>query len=257
MADPVSQQMVLSSCVTALQQYDAYDWLQKGDRPGDRSGLADAICVHSCFVSAVLQNTKWITQQPEPHVRAAATTGSQARRQTDTTTDNHDLPAYHPPAAEKNMLEMIRAGYKHDSAFGDPADPPRLHSHMYADGEVWMHNSGSIAIPGYGNIRHDIITELHDSLYAGHPGERRTISLVRRYFWWPGLDHDCREHVKGYAVCQRGKASTRKTTGELLQPAVSEGKWQTVCMDFVTALPITARGHDMILTVVDILNWFT
>lgn len=59
---------------------------------------------------------------------------------------------------------------------------------------------------------------------------RRTILLARRYFWWPTLDADCREFVRGCAVCQRDKASTKKIPGLLQQPAIPEGKWQTVSL---------------------------
>ena len=57
--------------------------------------------------------------------------------------------------------------------------------------------------------------------------------------------------MKGCAVCQRDKVSNRKLPGALIQPETSEGKWQVISMDIITALPITPRGNNMILTVVD------
>ena len=52
-------------------------------------------------------------------------------------------------------------------------------------------------------------------------------------------------------MCQRDKSSTRKMAGKLIQPELPAGKWHVVSMDFITALPVTPRGHNMIFTVVD------
>ena len=69
------------------------------------------------------------------------------------------------------------------------------------------------------------------------------------------MHHDIRDCMKGCAVCQRDKASNRKIPGGLIQPETPEGKWQVIIsMDFITALPITSRGNNMILTMVDIFS---
>ena len=65
------------------------------------------------------------------------------------------------------------------------------------------------------------------------------------------MDDDIRQYVKGCTVCQRDKASNRKTPGMLTHPDTPDDKWQVISMDFITALPDTVRGHNMILTVVD------
>ena len=160
-------------------------------------------------------------------------------------------PTYFSPPAECDLMPSIQQAYLSDDAFGNPDTATKRWPHMYPRNGLWYHHSGAIAIPDSASLRTDIIAELHESMYAGHPGERRTIHLVKRVFWWPTLDADCRAFVKGCNVCQRDKSSTRKTAGELQQPELAEGKWQTVSLDFITALPVTPRGHNMILTVVD------
>ena len=91
-------------------------------------------------------------------------------------------------------------------------------------------------------------------MYAGHGGEHKTVKLVRRYFWWPSLDNDCRAFVKGCGHCQRNKTSTRPYAGLLNQHDVATQKWQQVGMDFITHLPVTPNGFDQIMVVVDTLS---
>ena len=98
------------------------------------------------------------------------------------------------------------------------------------------------------------MTELHDSRYAGHGGEYKTVQLVRRYFWWASLDNDVRQFVKGCALCQRNKASTREYAGRLQQHDLPTQKWQQVSMDFISGLPVTKNGNSMVMVVVDTLT---
>ena len=112
-------------------------------------------------------------------------------------------------------------------------------------------------MPACPSIKRQILTELHDSLYAGHGrhgGEHKTVQLVRRYFWWPSLDNDCRAFVKGCALCQRNKASTRQYAGKLTQHPIASQKWEQVSLDFITHLPETKQGFTQIMVAVDTLS---
>ena len=265
-ADPISRQVVqqLHACVAVLQQQGAFDWVQKHS---DCPKVSPALCQHSVQVAAMLQSAARMPH--DPAVIAAALTRSQRAAQAvpassaqPTTASapapEHATELYQSPAQQHDFISLIQEGYLHDSSLGDPNNPTRFHSHMYSSDGLWLHApEHSIVIPDHGTLRQDIITELHESRYAGHPGENRTIHLVKRYFWWPGLAKDCRTFVKGCIVCQRDKTNTQKTAGELCQPEIPGGKWQVVSMDFITGLPLTARGHNMILTIVDTFSKMT
>ena len=41
-----------------------------------------------------------------------------------------------------------------------------------------------------------------DELHEGHPGIGRMKSFTRSYVWWPSMDRDLEEKVKGCLVCQ-------------------------------------------------------
>ena len=55
-------------------------------------------------------------------------------------------------------------------------------------------------------------------------------------------------------ICNNVKAEYQKPVG-LLQPLpVSQWKWDDVCMDFITGLPRTRRGNNVIWVIVDTLT---
>ena len=96
-----------------------------------------------------------------------------------------------------------------------------------------------------------LVRELHSTPYAAHPGVQRTISKVRRYFWWKGMTTDIREIVESCPICQLEKTDHTQRKGSLQSLAIPEAKWQEVSVDFVVDLPVAAGGEDAIMTVVD------
>ena len=170
--------MILNACVTALHhdQYEIFDWVQRHE---NMQPVASALYEHSALASAVLHNAIRLEQSSIQF--AAAVTRKQAKVQP------HASP--HVSAAEEspsdyslsnhNMLDCIKAGYAFDDQCGGP-ESEKLWPHVHADNGLWIHHSGSIVVPDYDSLRQEIISELHDSLYAGHPGMRDTILLVKR-----------------------------------------------------------------------------
>ena len=54
-------------------------------------------------------------------------------------------------------------------------------------------------------LRAEIIWLHHDVLAAGHEGQWKTVELVTRNYWWPGVTRDVRRYVEGCNLCQRMK----------------------------------------------------
>jgi hypothetical protein len=99
-----------------------------------------------------------------------------------------------------------------------------------------------------------LISEFHDSKYAGHFEMSRTRVAVSRMFWWKSLAGDIAKFVSTCVACQRNKAHRHKPY-ELLQPLpVPEKPWHTVIFDFIVKLPKTSRGNDSICVFVDKLT---
>lgn len=99
-------------------------------------------------------------------------------------------------------------------------------------------------------VRARVLHWVHASRFACHPGVRRTVSLLRRSFWWPALESDAREYVLACDTCARNKSRHLAPPG-LLHPLPVPGRpWSHIAVDFVTGLPRSAN-HSVIVTIVD------
>lgn len=108
----------------------------------------------------------------------------------------------------------------------------------------------AIYVPDITTLRQEVLKRHHDDFKAGHFGITKTLELVSRHFWWPGV----RKYVKNYVLtcdqCQRSKTPRHKPHG-LLQPLpVPHRPWISISMDFIVKLPLS-QGYDSILVVVD------
>ncbi|KAL4572161.1 hypothetical protein LXL04_018930 [Taraxacum kok-saghyz] len=105
-------------------------------------------------------------------------------------------------------------------------------------------------VPKWNSLRRDILKECHDSKWAGHPGTHRTKALVERTYYWPSMHNDVEAYVKTCLVCQQDKVEQSKPAGLLEPLPVAERPWESVSLDFISALP-TSEGSGSILVVVD------
>jgi hypothetical protein len=117
--------------------------------------------------------------------------------------------------------------------------------------EVWYKNGRRVVT----NVRSGtqaVIAAHHDVPIHGHPGIARTIQLVERDSWWPGLRRKVTDYVRGCTECQRHKVNNRPTKAPL-EPIWAKPEatsFETVAVDFITKLPVS-QGYDSILTVTD------
>lgn len=107
-----------------------------------------------------------------------------------------------------------------------------------------------IYVPRWGNLRRELMKECHDSKWAGHPGQKRTLALLESAYYWPHMRDDVEAYVRTCLVCQQDKVERQKPGG-LLEPLPTPTRpWESVSMDFISALPkVGALGS--ILVVVD------
>lgn len=74
---------------------------------------------------------------------------------------------------------------------------------------------------------------------------------IRQKYWWSKMKQDIARYIKECDVCHRVKSKHQKPAG-LLQPLpIPEWKCDKVQMDFVTGLPKSQKGHDVIFVVID------
>jgi hypothetical protein len=111
-----------------------------------------------------------------------------------------------------------------------------------------------VVVPEDEELQSLLISEFHDSKYAGHFGTSRTRIAVGRMFWWKSLAGDVAKYVSTCVACQRNKARRHKPYGLLQSLPVPEKPWHTVTFDFIVNLPKTSRGNDSICVFVDKLT---
>src|SRR5882762_9336715 len=90
-------------------------------------------------------------------------------------------------------------------------------------------------------------------LYKGKiyvPESCRTLELVQRSFWWPGMAAYIGKFVKTCNQCQRTKPFPEKPQGELTPNEIPSRPWEVISTDLITQLP-DSQGYDSILVVVD------
>jgi hypothetical protein len=156
---------------------------------------------------------------------------------------------------DKPILSDILQGYSQDKWFTEPSNVQTLE---HTPQGYWVGTVASdalpsqIVVPNIPDLKSRILQEFHDKVSSGHTGTSRTVELVSRHYWWPGMLLDISDYVKSCISCQRSKPGTGTHPVAAPLPVPTE-RWASVSMDFITSLP-KSRGYDTIMVVVDRLS---
>lgn len=131
----------------------------------------------------------------------------------------------------------------------DRSDNPRWSKSE--DGLV--HLDGRIYVPCVGDLRLRVLRNTHDHILAGHPGQNKTLELVRQNYTWPDLRTFIKDYCKSCTTCMRAKPQRHKPYGTLQQLPIPPRPWDSISMDFIETLP-NSDGFDAILVIVDRLS---
>nr|GEW46816.1 reverse transcriptase domain-containing protein [Tanacetum cinerariifolium] len=122
----------------------------------------------------------------------------------------------------------------------------RTNGIRYHDKHIWL--------PLHEGLRDLIMHESHKSKYSIHPGSTKMYQNLRRLYWWPNMKADITTYVDQCLTSAKVKAEHLKPSSLLQQPEIPKWKWENVTMDFVTGLPRTPSGYDLIWVIVDRLT---
>jgi transposase InsO family protein len=131
---------------------------------------------------------------------------------------------------------------------------PGSERHWILDQEGLLRFKGAVYVPNEKSIQSELIHIHHDGVTAGHFGVRRTLEVIQRKYFWQSLRKDVKSYVKTCPECQRGKAKTHRTHGELAPIPIPGKPWEEITMDFITDLPpskLNGQIYDSILVIVD------
>ncbi|CDJ36208.1 uncharacterized protein EMH_0070200 [Eimeria mitis] len=119
---------------------------------------------------------------------------------------------------------------------------------------VCIHGLWRICPPTLPEFLSHLLYRHHDHVTAGHRGERKTFLSLSKFYYWAGMRAYTAAYVESCVQCRASKAISQRQAA-LLQPAlVPSRRWSHVSLDFITDLPLTPRGHDSILVLVDSLS---
>ncbi|MBW0559909.1 hypothetical protein O181_099624 [Austropuccinia psidii MF-1] len=85
---------------------------------------------------------------------------------------------------------------------------------------------------------------------AGHPGQEKTLKLVKLDFHWSSMTQFIKDYVLSCQKCSRSKNSHHKKFGLLKPPSIPNSPWIFLSMDFITQL-LLSSSFDSILVIVD------
>ncbi|GJV87713.1 putative reverse transcriptase domain-containing protein [Tanacetum coccineum] len=109
-------------------------------------------------------------------------------------------------------------------------------------------------LPLFSNLRDLIMHESYKSKYPIHSGSDKMYQDLKKLYWWPNMKAIIVEYVSKCLRCSRVKAECQKPSGLLIQPEIPTWKWERITMDFITKLPKTSSGHDIIWVIIDRLT---
>ncbi|MBW0523646.1 hypothetical protein O181_063361 [Austropuccinia psidii MF-1] len=84
---------------------------------------------------------------------------------------------------------------------------------------------------------------------AGHPGQEKTLKLVKLDFHWSGMTQFIKDYVSSFQQCSRNKNIHNKKFGLLKPLPISNCPWICFSMDLITQLPLSNSFHSILFIV--------
>lgn len=124
-----------------------------------------------------------------------------------------------------------------------------LGGHLDFTGELITYD-GHIYLPPDGQLCYTVTHAIHDVPAASHPGRAKTMDLLSREYWWPGMAQYVADYVRTCDICNWSKTFLAKPAGLLNPNEVPEWRWGIVTQDLVT-FPRESQGYNAVWVAVD------
>jgi hypothetical protein len=129
------------------------------------------------------------------------------------------------------LREEIIAVQKNDEGMGhikrrmEEGDPKVACFHEDAEGTLWFKER----------------LVVHTSRYSIHPGSTKMYHDLRQQFCWTRMRREAARYVSECNTCWKVKVYYMKPGGLLQLLSIPEWKWDDIRLNFIVALPMTAR----------------
>ncbi|KAL8444793.1 hypothetical protein Emed_006049 [Eimeria media] len=119
---------------------------------------------------------------------------------------------------------------------------------------VYISGGWRIVVPNQLSTRIDLLYRYHDHPTAGHMGFNKTYQQLASLYDWEGFKAFVKRYVATCVRCQMSKAVCQKPAALLHSLAIPAKQWDSVSMDFITGPPLSNKGNDAVMVVVDRLS---
>ena len=116
-----------------------------------------------------------------------------------------------------------------------------------------IYKEGKVYVPKNEKLRVEIIRLYHNTPVEGHREQQKTVELVMRNFWQPGVTKKMKQYIERCDSYQRNKNCTEQLVDKLMPNSIPEKPQSHISADFITKL-LLAQGYNSILVVVDRLT---
>ncbi|QRW24341.1 Retrotransposable element Tf2 protein [Rhizoctonia solani] len=200
--------------------------------PGKQSGKPDALSRRSDYVDT----------SPEPEVMLPAEVFAKTSEE-----ELEIVTEIRSKLREDPSLEPIIQFLTEDADNAPPSIRKAYRDYDWEEDLLWYR--GKLVVPDSEALKERLLREFHDSPLAGHPGQQRTLELLSRNYWWPGMKSSAKEWVECCPACQANRCAHNPVIA--LKPLeVPPFPFHTISYDFITGFP-KSEGHDAILVVID------
>ncbi|QRW18196.1 Retrotransposable element Tf2 protein [Rhizoctonia solani] len=205
--------------------------------PGKRSGKPDALSRRSDYVDT----------PPEPEVMLPTEVFANTSEE-----EFEIVTEICSRIREDPSLEPIVQFLTEDADNAPPSIQKAYRDYDWEEDLLWYR--GKLVVPDSEILKEQLLKEFHDSPLAGHPGQQRTLELLSRNYWWPGMKSSAKEWVECCPTCQANRQA--HTPVIALKPLeVPPYPFHTISYNFITGFP-KSNGHDAILVVIDSFSKF-
>ncbi|KAF8746754.1 hypothetical protein RHS01_08828 [Rhizoctonia solani] len=157
-------------------------------RPGKQSGKPDALSRRSDYVDS--------PQEPEVMLPAEVFANSSE-------TELEIVTKIREKLKEDPSLEPIIQFLTEDADNAPPSIRKAYRDYDWEEDLLWYR--GKLVVPDSEPLKERLLKEFHDSPLAGHPGQQRTLELLSRNYWWPGMKSSAKEWVECCPICQTNR----------------------------------------------------
>lgn len=91
----------------------------------------------------------------------------------------------------------------------------------------------------------------HNPSLASHPGMRKTLEKLKRYYFWPRMGPDVANYISHCQICKETKAPNITLRPPIGKRVEVERPWQRIYIDLLGPYPRSTAGNTSILIVLD------